>query len=40
MSEITSFKNKTQELEPKTNKPPMFDVILLNDDFTPIDFVV
>ena len=40
MSEITSFENKTQELEPKTKKPPMFDVILLNDDFTPMDFVV
>ena len=32
--------NKVQELEPKTKKPPMFDVILLNDDFTPMDFVV
>ena len=40
MSEITSFENKTQEVEPKTKKPPMFDVILLNDDFTPMDFVV
>ena len=33
MSEITSFENKVQELEPKTKKPPMFDVILLNDEF-------
>ena len=40
MSEITSFENKTQEVVPKTKKPPMFDVILLNDDFTPLDFVV
>ena len=40
MSEITSFENKTQEVVPKTKKPPMFDVILLNDDFTPMDFVV
>ena len=36
MSEITSFENKTQELVPKTKKPPMFDVILLNDNFTSI----
>ena len=40
MSEIASFENKVQEVKPKTKKPPMFDVILLNDDFTPMDFVV
>ena len=40
MSEIASFENKVQELKPKTKKPPMFDVILLNDDFTPMEFVV
>ena len=40
MSEIAPFENKVQELKPKTKKPPMFDVILLNDDFTPMDFVV
>ena len=40
MSEIASFENKVQELKPKTKKPPMFSVILLNDDFTPMDFVV
>ena len=39
MSEIASFENKVQELKPKTKKPPMFDVILLNDDFTPMEFV-
>ncbi len=26
--------------EPITKKPPMFSVILLNDDFTPMEFVV
>ena len=40
MSEIASFENKAQDLKPKTKKPPMFDVVLLNDDFTPMDFVV
>ena len=40
MSDIASFENKLQELKPKSKKPPMFDVILLNDDFTPMDFVV
>ena len=40
MPEITSFENKVQELDPKTKEPPMFDVVLLNDDYTPMDFVV
>ncbi|MEO5365392.1 MAG: ATP-dependent Clp protease adapter ClpS [Magnetococcus sp. WYHC-3] len=25
---------------PKTGEPPLFKVVLLNDDFTPMDFVV
>jgi ATP-dependent Clp protease adaptor protein ClpS len=25
---------------PKTEKPPLYKVILLNDDFTPMDFVI
>ncbi|HAT50332.1 MAG: ATP-dependent Clp protease adapter ClpS [Nitrospirae bacterium] len=29
----TAFKSKTQE-------PPLYKVVLLNDDFTPMDFVV
>ena len=29
-----------QEAKPKLKKPPLFKVILLNDDFTPMDFVV
>ena len=30
----------TLEAKPKLKKPPMYKVILLNDDFTPMDFVV
>ena len=29
-----------QEAKPKLEKPPMYKVLLLNDDFTPMDFVV
>jgi len=28
------------ELEPEVKKPPMYKVLLLNDDYTPMDFVV
>jgi ATP-dependent Clp protease adaptor protein ClpS len=40
MSEIISSEKKAKTLELKTKKPPMFNVILLNDDFTPMEFVV
>ena len=40
MSEIISSEKKAKSLESKTKKPPMFNVILLNDDFTPMEFVV
>lgn len=29
-----------KEAKPKLKRPPLFKVILLNDDFTPMDFVV
>ena len=29
-----------QEAKPKIKKPPMYKVIILNDDYTPMDFVV
>ena len=30
----------TQEAKPKLKRPPLYKVILLNDDFTPMDFVI
>ena len=35
----TDTKNRTQ-VQHKTARPPLFKVILVNDDFTPRDFVV
>ena len=29
-----------QESEPKVKKPPLYKVLMLNDDYTPMDFVV
>jgi len=29
-----------QESQPKLKQPPMYKVVLLNDDYTPMDFVV
>lgn len=29
-----------EEARPKIKEPPMYKVVLLNDDFTPMDFVV
>lgn len=29
-----------EESEPKLKRPPMYKVVLLNDDFTPMEFVV
>jgi len=29
-----------QTAKPKLGKPPLFQVVLLNDDYTPMDFVV
>ncbi len=45
MSEIDPFNDNDgelaiQEAKPKLKRPPLYKVILLNDDFTPMDFVV
>lgn len=45
MSELDSNGNKVgdlavQDVAPKLKKPPLYKVVLLNDDFTPMDFVV
>lgn len=29
-----------EEVRPEVRKPPLYKVVLLNDDFTPMDFVV
>lgn len=29
-----------QEARPKVKRPPLYKVVLLNDDYTPMDFVV
>ena len=46
MSDFDPFKNNdddglaVQEAKPKLKRPPLYKVILLNDDFTPMDFVI
>lgn len=32
--------NVVQEAKPKLKRPPLYKVILLNDDYTPMEFVV
>lgn len=45
MPELDPTKNNdndlaVQEARPKLQRPPLYKVILLNDDFTPMDFVI
>ena len=45
MSDFDRFKDNddglaVQEAKPKQKRPPLYKVILLNDDFTPMDFVI
>ncbi len=30
----------TEEAKPKLKRPPMYRVVLMNDDYTPMDFVI
>jgi ATP-dependent Clp protease adaptor protein ClpS len=36
----TSGNLAVEEAKPKTKKPPLFKVVLINDDYTPMEFVV
>ena len=44
MSEKTDNQNEgslaLQEAKPKLKRPPLYKVILINDDYTPMEFVV
>ena len=45
MSDFDPFKYPdddlaVQEAKPQLKKPPLYKVVLLNDDFTPMDFVI
>lgn len=31
---------QVEEAKPKTKRPPLYKVVLLNDDYTPMEFVV
>lgn len=35
-----NFDNVVEVDKPKTKKPPMYKVVVVNDDFTPMEFVV
>ncbi len=38
--EQTGYGLVAEEARPKVKKPPLYKVILLNDDYTPMEFVV
>ncbi len=45
MSDVNPFHDNdeglaVQDAKPQLKRPPLYKVILLNDDFTPMDFVV
>ena len=39
-SDDDSYTSVVIETRPKTKKPPLYKVLLLNDDYTPMEFVV
>jgi len=40
LSPVIEHKHAAEVAEPQLRRPPMYRVILLNDDFTPMEFVV
>jgi ATP-dependent Clp protease adaptor protein ClpS len=38
--EIGSFDLAVEEARPKVKQPPLYRVVLINDDYTPMEFVV
>ena len=36
----SGFDLAVEEAEPKVKRPPLYRVVLINDDFTPMEFVV
>ena len=37
---IDSYDLAVEEAKPKVKRPPLFRVVLINDDYTPMEFVV
>lgn len=40
LDRLTEHGLVVEEQKPKLKRPPMYKVVILNDDFTPMDFVV
>ena len=42
MANLPDYQNDlaVQESKPKLKRPPLYKVVILNDDYTPMDFVV
>jgi len=40
IEQYDGFESAVEEAQPKLKPPPLYRVVLLNDDFTPMEFVV
>ena len=40
MDDVSGNQLAVEEARPKLKKPPLYRVVLINDDYTPMDFVV